>query len=65
MYINDIFNTAFLNDYSSVINGVEQSYDENNSSRYVRISLTYQFGNDKINVRDRGFGNDDERRRSN
>ena len=65
VFINDIFNTAFLNDYSSVVNNVRQSYEENNSSRFVRISLSYHFGNDKINVRDRRFGNEEERGRTN
>jgi iron complex outermembrane receptor protein len=61
---NDIFNTNFLRDYTSVVNNVRQVYNENNSSRYVRFSLTYNFGNDEITVRKPGFGNEEEKGRS-
>ncbi|WP_316801755.1 outer membrane beta-barrel family protein [Pedobacter nototheniae] len=62
---NDIFNTSYLKDYTSVVNGITQIYDQNNSNRYFRFSLTYSFGNSKINVKGRDFGNDDERKRTN
>jgi len=61
---NDVFNTNFLRDYTSVVNSVRQVYNENSSSRFVRFSLTYNFGNDEINVRKPGFGNNDEQNRS-
>lgn len=61
---NDVFNTNFLRDYTSVVNNVRQVYNENNSSRFVRFSLTYNFGNDDINVRKPGFGNEEEKSRS-
>ncbi|HWK07173.1 MAG TPA: TonB-dependent receptor [Puia sp.] len=62
--INDLFNTAYLKDYTSTINGIKQVYSENNGSRFFRVSLTYSFGNNKINVRQRDFGNEDEKSRT-
>ena len=62
---SDVLNTASLNNYVSTVNGVEQNYRQNESSRNFRISLSYDFGNKKVTVKNRNFGNDDERRRSN
>lgn len=64
LLVHDVFNTAYLKDYTSVVNGIRQVYKENNSSRFFRLSLTYQFGNNKVNVKQRGFGNDEERKRA-
>jgi hypothetical protein len=65
LLFSDVFNTASLNNYVSTVNGIEQIYRQNESSRNVRISLSYDFGNKKVNVKNRNFGNDDEQRRSN
>lgn len=65
MLLNDVFNTAYLKDYTSVVNGIKQVYGQNNSSRFFRFSLTYSFGNDKVSVQQRSTGNEDERRRTN
>lgn len=65
MLVNDVFNRNYLKNYTSVLNGIRQVYNENNSSRFFRISLTYNFGNDKVNVKERSFGNDEERKRTN
>lgn len=65
LMVNDVLNTAFLKDYTSVVNGIKQVYNENNSSRFFRFSITYNFGNDKINVKERDFGNKDEQKRTN
>lgn len=65
LLVNDVFNQHYLKNYSSVVNGIRQVYNENNSSRFFRISLTYHFGNNKLNQKDRNFGNDEERQRSN
>ena len=65
LQFNDVLNTASLRDYVSNINGIEQNYRQNESSRNFRISLSYEFGNKKVTVKDRGFGNDEERKRSN
>ena len=62
---NDVANTGSLRDYISSVNGIEQNYRQNESSRNFRISLSYDFGNKKVNVKNRGFSNDDEQRRSN
>lgn len=61
---NDIFNTSYLKDFTSVVNGVKQVYEENQSNRFVRLSVVYNFGNKKINVKERAFGNQDEKKRT-
>ncbi|MBS7253117.1 TonB-dependent receptor domain-containing protein [Flavobacterium branchiicola] len=61
---NDIFNTSYLKDFTSVVNGVKQVYSSNESNRFVRLSVVYNFGNKKINVKERNFGNQDERKRA-
>lgn len=64
LLVNDAFRTFYLHDYTSVVNGIRQVYNENNSSRFFRASLTYRFGNDKVNVKARKLGNEEERERS-
>ena len=61
---NDIFNTSYLKDFTSVVNNVKQVYDQKESNRYVRLSVVYNFGNKKINVKERAFGNQEEKRRT-
>jgi len=61
---NDIFNTSYLKDFTSVVNGVKQVYSQNESNRFVRLSVVYNFGNKKINIKDRNFGNQEERKRT-
>jgi iron complex outermembrane receptor protein len=61
---NDIFNTASLKDFVSVVNGVKQVYSQNESSRFLRVSLTYTFGNNKISEKQRNSGNEEEKRRA-
>lgn len=65
LLFSDAFNTASLNNYVSTVNGIEQIYRQNESSRNLRVSLTYDFGNKKVNVKNRNFGNDEEQKRSN
>ncbi|CAM1341659.1 TonB-dependent receptor domain-containing protein [Tenacibaculum amylolyticum] len=65
VFANDIFNTSFLNNYTSIVNGVEQVYGQNSSTRNLTVSLAYSFGNKKIKIKNRNFGNDEERNRSN
>jgi iron complex outermembrane receptor protein len=60
---NDIFNTSYLKNFTSVVNGVKQVYSQNESNRFVRLSVIYNFGNKKINVKERAFGNQDEKKR--
>lgn len=61
---NDVFNTSYLKDFVSVVNGVKQAYTNNESNRFVRLSVVYNFGNKKINVKDRDFGNQEEKNRA-
>ncbi|WP_367771158.1 TonB-dependent receptor [Flavobacterium sp. WC2421] len=61
---NDVFNTSYLKDFVSVVNGVKQVYNNNESNRFVRLSVVYNFGNKKINVKDRDFGNQEEKNRT-
>ncbi|KAF2331720.1 outer membrane beta-barrel family protein [Flavobacterium ginsenosidimutans] len=61
---NDIFYTSYLKDFTSVVNGVKQVYTQNESNRFVRLSVIYNFGNKKINVKERSFGNQEERKRT-
>ena len=65
LFCNDIFNTSSLRDYVSNVNGIKQNYSSNESSRNIRVSLSYDFGNKKVNVKNRAFSNNDEQRRSN
>lgn len=61
---NDIFNTSYLKDDVSVVNGVKQVYSQNMSNRFARLSVIYNFGNKKINVQQRDFGNKEENKRT-
>jgi outer membrane receptor protein involved in Fe transport len=61
---NDIFDTASLRSLASEVNGVKTVYGQNYASRHVRLTVGYQFGNDNVEVKERGFGNDSVRRRS-
>jgi len=65
MLFSDVLDTGSLRDYNSTVSGIDQSYFQNASSRNFRISLSYNFGNKKVNVKNRAFSNDDEQRRSN
>jgi len=65
VFVKDIFNTSSLNNLASTVNGVRQVYGQNRNNRFIRVSLSYSFGNQKVNVKERGFGNDEERRRTN
>ena len=65
LFAKDIFDTGSINNSLSEVNGVEVNFGMNYSRRYLRLAMTYDFGNNKINVRERRFGNDDETRRSN
>jgi iron complex outermembrane recepter protein len=64
LLINDVFNSAYLKNYASIVNGINQVYSQNNSSRFFRASLTYSIGNKKIQVKQRDFGNEEEKERA-
>ena len=63
--VNDIFNTSYLKNDVSIVNGVKQVYSQNESNRFARLSVVYNFGNKKINVKERKFGNEEEKKRVN
>ena len=62
--LNDAFNTAYLKGYTSTVNGIQQVYSENNSSRFFRLTLTYDVGNNQLSGKQREFGSEDERKRT-
>ncbi|MBS7256347.1 outer membrane beta-barrel family protein [Flavobacterium branchiicola] len=62
--VNDLFNSSPSYAYSTV-NGINQSFISYPSNRYFKVSLSYNFGNDKVSKKDRNFGNEEIRRRSN
>lgn len=64
MLFSDVLDTGSLRDYNSTVSGIDQSYFQNASSRNFRVSLSYDFGNKKVNVKNRRFSNDEEQRRS-
>lgn len=63
--VNDIFNTSYLKNDVSIVNGVKQVYSQNESNRFARLSVVYNFGNNKIKVQERAFGNQEEKKRAN
>ena len=63
LLVNDIFNTANLRSLISTVNGVTTDYGENYATRYVRLTVSYNFGNEQVEVRKREFGNEEVQRR--
>ena len=63
--VKDIFNTSSLNNLESTVNGIKQTYGQNDNNRYIRLSAKYSFGNKKIKENRRNFGNEEETRRAN
>ncbi|WP_020568120.1 outer membrane beta-barrel family protein [Neolewinella persica] len=61
---NDIFDTGSLRSLVSEVNGVRTAYGQNYASRHVRLTIGYRLGNETVQVKERGFGNDGVRRRS-
>lgn len=64
LLVNDIFYTSYLKNDVSIVNGVKQVYSQKESNRFARLSVVYNFGNSKINVKERAFGNQDEKKRT-
>lgn len=61
---NDLFNQSGLDDLRSIINGITNTYGQNYSTRNIRMTISYIFGNDKVNNKARAFKNEDVQRRS-
>lgn len=51
--------------YSSVVSNIRQEYNNYYDSRYLRLTIRYNFGNDKLKQQDHKAGNEEERRRGN
>ncbi len=64
LLFNDVLNKAYLRDFTSTVNGVKQVYNENNSSRFFRVTLIYNFGNKKMEESQTNTGNEDEKQRA-
>lgn len=50
-------------DYITYSNEIKQRFNNYYDNRFIRLSLRYSFGNKKINVSKKNFGNEDERNR--
>lgn len=61
---NDIF-SGQRPTYISYINSIRQEYRNYYDSRSLTVSILYKFGNNKINVNQRKFGNEEEKNRAN
>ncbi|MDO4783219.1 MAG: outer membrane beta-barrel family protein [Capnocytophaga felis] len=65
LYVNDIFKTEAMTFTSHIEKqGITESYRQYYDTRYIRLSLTYKFGNSKISVQKREGGNAEEHGRS-
>jgi len=65
LFFNDIFDRASLNYLASEVNGVTTVYGQNYSNRFARLTAAYSFGDSGLKGRQRNFGNEGIRRRSN
>lgn len=61
---NDIFSSQRPT-YISYVNNIRQEYRNYYDARSLTVSLLYKFGNNKINVNQRKFGNEEEKNRAN
>lgn len=62
------FEDIFKNNYTTYENytsGIRQNFTQYYDTRLVRLSLSYKFGNNKISIKQRNIGNQDEKSRSN
>ena len=60
--VYDILKTANP-DVTTFTNNTKQKYNVYSDTQRLRFSIRYNFGNDKINVKNRDFGNNDEKNR--
>jgi len=63
LYANDIFYTSDFT-YHSTISGIKQSFHQCRDSQYLRLTISYKFGNDKISIQNREGSNTEEKRRA-
>ena len=57
--VNDIFKTS-TPEITVNTNNIKQVYNQYNDNRYVKVGLSYKFGNKKIRVQERDLGNEEE-----
>lgn len=57
--VNDIFKTSSPEVVVNT-NNIKQVYNNYNDNRYVKVGLSYKFGNKKIRVQERDLGNEEE-----
>lgn len=50
---------------SYVSNNINQSYRQYNDSQNIRFTILYKFGNNKVGVKQRKLGNQEEQQRAN
>ncbi|KQS41504.1 TonB-dependent receptor [Pedobacter sp. Leaf194] len=62
--VSDVFKSNKYQ-FTSVVNNIPQAYNNYYDSRQLRISIRFNFGNEKIKQSDRKTGNEEERKRSN
>jgi hypothetical protein len=62
--VQDILRTA-RNYSTTYTDGIRQVYYDYSDNRYLRLSLSYKFGNKKISVSKKSFGNEEEKNRAN
>ncbi|WP_025742951.1 outer membrane beta-barrel family protein [Aquimarina pacifica] len=61
--VYDIFDTSPVK-RTFIVNDVKQTYQSFPSNRYLKISMSYKFGNKNINSKNRNSGNEEEKRRA-
>lgn len=65
IFMKDVFNTSSLNNLTSTVNNVKQVYGQSRNNRFIRFSASYSFGNTKVKVKNRKFGNEEDTKRTN
>ena len=62
--LNDILKTRIVSNIV-IINDVKQEFNQYYDTQSIKVSLKYNFGNNRISVKEREFGNQDEKNRTN
>ena len=63
LYAGDIFYTSDMT-FHSTVSGIEQSFHQTYDSQYLRLTVSYKFGNDKISINSHQGSNTEEKRRA-
>ena len=63
LYASDIFYSGDRT-FHSLLSGIKQSFHQTYDSQYLRLTVSYKFGNDKISVQSREGSNTEEKRRA-